>query len=151
VPGYEAPVTVGFATANRSSVIRIPAYAKDPDKKRFEIRNPDGTCNPYYAYAAILMAGIDGIKKKTDPVKEGFGPYDFNLYDLNDGDKKKIKSLPQFLEVALEALKNDHDFLTEGGVFPKELIDIWLEKKNGDVFRQTQMPTPMEFDMYYDL
>jgi len=151
VPGYEAPVTVGFATANRSSVIRIPAYAKDPDKKRFEIRNPDGTCNPYYAYAAILMAGIDGIKNKTDPVKEGFGPYDFNLYDLNDGDKKKIKSLPQFLEVALEALKNDHDFLTEGGVFPKELIDIWLEKKNGDVFRQTQMPTPMEFDMYYDL
>ena len=151
VPGYEAPVTVGFATANRSSVIRIPAYAKDPDKKRFEIRNPDGTCNPYYAYAAILMAGIDGIKKKTDPVKEGFGPYDFNLYDLNDGDKKKIKSLPQFLEVALEALKNDHDFLTVDGVFPKELIDIWLEKKNGDVFKQTQMPTPMEFDMYYDL
>lgn len=151
VPGYEAPVTVGFATANRSSVIRIPAYAKDPDKKRFELRNPDGTCNPYYAYAAILMAGLDGIKKKIDPVKEGFGPYDINFYNLSDEEKKKIKSLPQFLEVALEALKNDHDFLTEGGVFPEELINIWLEKKNEDVFRQTQMPTPMEFDMYYDL
>jgi len=91
VPGFEAPVTIGFATANRSSVIRIPAYAKSPESKRFELRNPDGTCNPYYAYAAILMAGIDGIKNKIDPVKEGWGPYDFNLYNLTDEEKTKIQ------------------------------------------------------------
>lgn len=151
VPGYEAPVTIGFATANRSSVIRIPAYAKDPDKKRFEIRNPDGTCNPYYAFAAILMAGCDGIKNRIDPVAEGYGPYDFNLYTLSDEDKKKIKSLPKTLDEALDELEADHEFLTAGGVFPERLIEIWLENKRADTAKHTQMPTPMEFDMYYDL
>lgn len=151
VPGYEAPVTIGFATANRSSVIRIPAYAKDPDKKRFEIRNPDGTCNPYYAFAAILMAGCDGIKNRIDPVAEGYGPYDFNLYTLSEAEKKQIKSLPQSLGEALDALEADHEFLTAGGVFPERLIEIWIENKRQDLSRHIQMPTPMEFDMYYDL
>ena len=151
VPGYEAPVTIGFATANRSSVIRIPAYAKDPDKKRFEIRNPDGKCNPYYAFAAILMAGCDGIKNKIDPVAEGYGPYDFNLYTLSEEEKKKIKSLPRTLDEALDELEKDHAFLTEGGVFPERLIEIWLENKRADTKKHSEMPTPMEFDMYYDL
>lgn len=151
VPGYEAPVTIGFATANRSSVIRIPAYAKDPDKKRFEIRNPDGTCNPYYAFAAILMAGIDGIKNKIDPVAEGFGPYDFNLYTLSEEEQAKIKSLPRNLGEALDELEKDYAFLTEGGVFPERLIEIWIENKRADNRRHTEMPTPMEFQMYYDL
>lgn len=151
VPGYEAPVTIGFATANRSSVIRIPAYAKDPEKKRFEIRNPDGTCNPYYAFAAILMAGCDGIKNRIDPVAEGYGPYDFNLYTLSDEEKKKIKSLPRTLDEALDELQKDHAFLTEGGVFPEKLIEIWLKNKREDTRKHTEMPTPMEFDMYYDL
>lgn len=151
VPGYEAPVTIGFATANRSSVIRIPAYAKDPDKKRFEIRNPDGTCNPYYAFAAILMAGCDGIKNRIDPVAEGYGPYDFNLYTLSDEEKKNIKTLPRTLDEALDELEKDHAFLTEGGVFPERLIDIWLKNKRADTKQHREMPTPMEFDMYYDL
>ncbi|MEA4922505.1 MAG: type I glutamate--ammonia ligase [Eubacteriaceae bacterium] len=151
VPGYEAPVTVGFATANRSSVIRIPAYAKTPNTKRFELRNPDGTCNPYYAYAAILMAGIDGIKNKIDPVEEGNGPYDFNLYELSDEEKKKIKGLPKSLGSALKALEKDHDFLMEGGVFPKRLIDIWVKNKRDDLQKHIEMPTPVEFDMYFDL
>lgn len=151
VPGYEAPVTIGFATANRSSVIRIPAYAKDPEKKRFEIRNPDGTCNPYYAFAAILMAGCDGIKNRIDPVAEGYGPYDFNLYTLSDEEKKKIKSLPRTLDEALDELEKDHAFLTEGGVFPEKLIEIWLKNKREDTRKHSEMPTPMEFDMYYDL
>ena len=151
VPGYEAPVTIGFATANRSSVIRIPAYAKDPDKKRFEVRNPDGTCNPYYAFAAILMAGCDGIKNKIDPVAEGYGPYDFNLYTLSDEEKEKIQSLPKTLDEALDELEKDHAFLTEGGVFPERLIEIWLENKRADAQKHANMPTPMEFDMYYDL
>lgn len=151
LPGFEAPVTIGFATANRSSVIRIPAYAKSPDKKRFELRNPDATCNPYYAYAAILMAGLDGIKNKIDPVEEGYGPYDFNLFDLSDEDKKKIKGLPKSLGSALKALEKDHDFLTEGGVFPKELIDLWVKNKREDLKKHVAMPTPMEYQMYYDL
>ena len=151
LPGFEAPVTIGYATANRSAVIRIPAYAKSPDKKRFELRNPDATCNPYYCYAAILMAGLDGIKNKIDPAAEGYGPYDFNLFDLSDEDKKKIKGLPKSLGSALKALEKDHDFLTEGGVFPKELIDLWIKNKRNDLKKHVAMPTPMEYQMYYDL
>jgi len=151
VPGFEAPATIGFATANRSSVIRIPAYAKGPDKKRFELRSPDGTCNPYYAYSAVLMAGIDGIKNKIDPQKSGYGPYDFNLYELSKKDQAKIKFLPKSLDEALDALEKDHSFLTEGGVFPKRLIEIWIEKKRGDAKRYGLLPHPVEFEMYFDL
>ncbi|MDR1668575.1 MAG: type I glutamate--ammonia ligase, partial [Oscillospiraceae bacterium] len=106
-PGYEAPVTIGFATSNRSAVIRIPAYAKTPETKRFELRSPDGTCNPYYAYSAILMAGIDGMLNKTDPVKAGYGPYDYNLYNLSPREQKKIRQLPRTLDEALDALEKD--------------------------------------------
>lgn len=151
VPGYEAPVTIGYATSNRSSVIRIPAYAKGPEKKRFELRSPDGTCNPYYAFSAILMAGLDGIQKKIDPSKEGYGPYDFNLYNLSPEEQRKIKQLPRSLDEALDALEADHDFLTAGGVFPQRLIDIWIQKRRQDAARYNQLPQPVEFDMYYDL
>lgn len=151
IPGFEAPVTVGFATANRSSVIRIPAYAKAPEVKRFELRNPDGTCNPYYAFSAILMAGIDGILNEIDPVAEGYGPYDFNLYDLSPEDKAKIKGLPKSLGSSLKALEKDHDFLTRGGVFPEELISLWIRDRRRDLKKHTEMPTPMEYDMYFDL
>ena len=151
VPGYEAPVTIGYATSNRSSVIRIPAYAKEPDQKRFELRSPDGTCNPYYAYSAILMAGIDGIKNKIDPKKAGFGPYDFNLYNLSKKDQAKIKFLPQSLDEALDALAKDNAFLTEGGVFPKRLIEIWITNKRKESLRYNQLPHPVEFETYFDL
>ena len=151
VPGYEAPVTIGYATSNRSSVIRIPAYAKEPQDKRFEYRSPDATCNPYYAYSAILMAGLDGIAKKIDPKAAGFGPYDFNLYNLTPEEQKKVKQLPRSLDEALDALEQDHDFLTAGGVFPQRLIDIWIENKRADAARYNQLPQPVEFEMYYDL
>lgn len=151
VPGYEAPVTIGYATSNRSSVIRIPAYAKGPEKKRFELRSPDGTCNPYYAFSAILMAGLDGIQKKIDPSKEGYGPYDFNLYNLSPEEQRKIKQLPRSLDEALDALETDHEFLTAGGVFPQRLIDIWIQKRRQDAAHYNQLPQPVEFDMYYDL
>ncbi len=151
VPGFEAPVTIGYATANRSSVIRIPAYAKSPDKKRFELRNPDATCNPYYAYAAILMAGMDGVLNKIDPRKNGWGPFDFNLFDLSEKDKKKIKHLPASLDEALCALEKDHEYLTKGGVFPKRLIEIWIDKKRKELDRISKIPTPVEFELYYDL
>lgn len=151
VPGFEAPVTIGYATANRSAVIRIPAYAKSPSAKRFEIRNPDATCNPYYAYAAILMAGLDGIKNKIDPAANGWGPFDFNLYNLSDEEKAKIQSLPKSLDEALDALEADHDYLTAGGVFPQRLIDIWIAKKRKENEEILKIPTPAEFDHYYDL
>ncbi|MCL2806750.1 MAG: type I glutamate--ammonia ligase [Coriobacteriia bacterium] len=151
VPGYEAPVTIGFATSNRSSVIRIPAYAKGPLKKRYELRNPDFTCNPYYAFAAILMAGLDGVQKKIDPVKEGFGPYDFNLYDLSPEEQADIKQLPRTLDEALDALESDHDFLTKGDVFSPRLIETWIKRRRKEAARYNQLPQPVEFEMYYDL
>ena len=151
VPGFEAPVTVGYATSNRSAVILIPAYAKSPETKRFELRNPDATANPYYAYAAILMAGIDGVINKIDPSACGWGPYDFNLYDLSDEEKAKIESLPKTLEEALDALEADHDYLTAGGVFPERLIEIWIDRKRREALELSQIPNPAEFKKYYDL
>lgn len=150
-PGYEAPVTVGYATSNRSAVIRIPAYAKHPSKKRFELRSPDGTCNPYYAYAAILMAGIDGIQNRIDPVKEGYGPYDVNLYTLSEEERTKIKFLPQSLDEALDALEEDNAFLQKGGVFPASLIALWIRNKRKETARYNQMPHPVEYEMYFGL
>jgi len=151
IPGFEAPVTIGYATSNRSAVIRIPGYAKEPAEKRFELRSPDGTCNPYYAYAAILMAGIDGIKKKTDPKKAGFGPYDVNLYNLSCEEQAKIKKLPRKLGEAMDALEADNKYLTEGGVFPEKLIEIWLKNKRTEIDQYNRIPHPIEFSLYYDL
>jgi glutamine synthetase len=151
VPGYEAPVSICYATSNRSAVIRIPDYAKTPDQKRFEIRNPDATCNPYYAYSAILMAGLDGIRNKIDPVKEGFGPYDVNLYSLPKQEQSKIKPLPKTLDEALLALESDYEFLLEGNVFSKRLLEIWVERKRKELAGYSAIPHPAEFSLYYDL
>ena len=151
VPGYEAPVTIGFATANRSAVVRIPAYAKAPEHRRFELRSPDGTCNPYYAFSAILMAGIDGIMNKIDPVKAGQGPFDYNLYTLSDEEKRKFAFLPQSLGEAMDELEKDCDFLMRGSVFPEELINVWIKNKRAEAAQYNRLPHPAEFAMYYDL
>ena len=151
VPGFEAPVTVGYATSNRSAVIRIPAYAKDENLRRFELRNPDATCNPYFCYAAILMAGLDGIKNKIDPHANGWGPYDFNLYKLSDEEKAKLSHLPTSLDEALNALEEDHDYLTAGGVFPEEMLKKFIETKRAECRAMAAIPHPAEFDKYYNL
>ena len=151
VPGFEAPVTVGYATSNRSAVIRIPAYAKSPDKRRFELRNPDATCNPYFCYAAILMAGLDGVKNKIDPSANGWGPYDMNLYNLPEEEKAKLKGLPVSLSEALDCLENDYDYLTAGGVFPEELIKNFIKAKRVECSELAKIPTPAEFEKYYNL
>lgn len=151
VPGYEAPVSICYATSNRSAIIRIPAYAKAPKQKRFEFRSSDATANPYLAYSAMLMAGMDGIINKIDPVEEGFGPYDINLYNLSPEEQAKIKALPRSLDEALDALEKDYEFLTTGGVFPKRLIDIWIENKRKETKKVNEIPHPMEFELYYDL
>jgi len=151
VPGFEAPVTVGYATSNRSAVIRIPAYAKTPDLRRFELRNPDATCNPYFCYAALLMAGLDGVINKIDPHENGWGPYDVNLYNLPEEEKKKLKGLPTSLEQALDALEADHDYLTAGGVFPEELLKNFIKIKRAECSEMSKIPHPAEFDRYYNL
>jgi len=151
VPGFEAPVTVGYATSNRSAVIRIPAYAKSPKLRRFELRNPDATCNPYFCYAALLMAGLDGVKNKIDPHANGWGPYDMNLYNLPEEEKAKLKGLPTSLGEALDALEADHDYLTAGGVFPEELIKNFIKTKRAEVREMAAIPHPAEFDRYYNM
>ena len=150
VPGFEAPVTVGYATSNRSAVIRIPAYAKTPDLRRFEIRNPDATCNPYFAYAALLMAGLDGIQKQIDPHENGWGPFDVNLYELPEEEKAKLKGLPTSLEQALDALEADHDYLTAGGVFPEELLKGYIKQKRRECTELAKVPTAPEFEKYFN-
>ncbi len=151
VPGYEAPVSICYATANRSAVIRIPAYAKGPEAKRFEFRSSDATCNPYLAYSALLMAGLDGIIKQIDPVAEGFGPYDVNLYNLSPEEQAKIKALPTSLNQALDALETDHEFLLAGNVFPRRLLEVWIANKRKEAARINTLPHPIEFELYYDL
>ena len=151
VPGFEAPVTVGYATSNRSAVIRIPAYAKTRHERRFELRNPDATCNPYFCYAAILMAGLDGIKNQIDPHANGWGPYDMNLFDLPEEEKKKLKGLPTSLEEALDALEQDHDYLTAGGVFPEALLRNFIRNKRSECRQMAAIPHPAEFERYYNL
>ena len=151
VPGFEAPVTIGYASANRSSVIRIPMYAKGEENTRFELRNPDATCNPYFAYSAILMAGLDGIKNKIDPKDYNWGPFDCNLYELSDKEKAKLKQLPKNLDEAIEALNKDHDYLLADGVFSKELINNWVNAIKKDAEKVNRMPHPAEFELYYDL
>lgn len=151
VPGFEAPVSICFATANRSSVIRIPGYAKKPEKKRFEFRPSDATANPYLAYTALLMAGLDGIINKIDPMEEGFGPYDVNIFDLPEEEKKKIKALPKSLAEAVDALEKDYEFLLAGGVFTKGLIEDQLRKIRSDAKEINTIPHPKEFELYYDI
>ena len=150
VPGYEAPVNAVYATSNRSAVVRIPAYAKTPDLRRFELRNPDATCNPYYAYAAILMAGLDGVINRTDPEKEGFGPYDVNLFNLPDDEKKKLKKLPKNLDEALDELEKDYAYLLEGGVFTEDMIKNHIARKREDAAEINTVPNPAEYDKYYN-
>ena len=151
IPGFEAPVTIGYAMSNRSAVIRIPAYAKTPETKRFELRNPDAACNPYYAYAAILMAGLDGIKNQIDPHEKGWGPYDFNLYTLSEEEKARLTALPSSYGEAVEELEKDHDYLTAGGVFPERLLEQLITRGKKAASAISRQPHPMEFAMYYDL
>ncbi|SET79646.1 glutamine synthetase [[Clostridium] aminophilum] len=150
VPGYEAPVTVGYATGNRSAVIRIPAYAKSPEVRRFEIRNPDATCNPYYAMAALLMAGLDGIRRKIDPRDRGWGPFSVNLFNLPAEEQAKLEHLPTSLEQALDCLEKDHDYLMEGGVFPEHLIRNFIARKREECREISTVPNPIEFEKYYN-
>ncbi|TAM85611.1 type I glutamate--ammonia ligase [bacterium] len=153
VPHYEAPVNVAFSARNRSAAIRIPMFFQgNPKAKRLEFRPPDPTANPYLAFAACLMAGLDGIKRKIDPVKAGFGPLDENIYELPAQEAAKIRSVPGSLRESLTALENDHAFLTEGGVFSEDFIRLWIDYKVERELRPVEIrPHPYEFFLYYDI
>ncbi len=147
VPGYEAPVNLAWSMRNRSAACRIPMYSDSPKAKRVEFRCPDPSCNPYLAFAAMLMAGLDGIKNKIDPGD----PVDKNIYDLPPEEAAAIKQVPGSLDAALAALEADHEFLLEGGVFTPDLIATYIEyKKTAEVDAIRLRPHPYEFFLYYD-
>jgi glutamine synthetase len=151
VPGFEAPVNCFFSLGNRSAAIRIPKYATKPDNKRIEFRPPDATCNIYIAMAAQLMAGIDGVRRKLDPGKLGFGPYDVNVFAMDPEERAKIKPLPTSLSAALDELEKDHEFLLEGGVFTASMIRDWIRlKRNRDVAALRNRTHPIEVQLYLD-
>ncbi len=149
VPGFEAPVALTYGQGNRASAIRIPKYISNPDEVRFEYRPPDATANPYLCLSAMLLAGIDGVVNKIDPVKEGFGPYDRNF--LDDETKHKIHMLPRNLAEALDALEVDHEFLRRGNIFTDELLDQWVKIKTEEIQAIGTMPHPFEYKMYFNL
>lgn len=148
VPGYEAPINLVYSQRNRSACVRIPVYSTNPKAKRIEFRCPDATCNPYLAFAAILMAGLDGIKKKMDPGE----PIDKDLYELEPEEHAKIKSTPGSLAEVLNALEKDHDFLLEGGVFTPDVLETWISyKRKNELEAVALRPHPYEFHLYYDI
>ncbi len=148
VPGFEAPVNLAYSQGNRSASVRIPISGSNPKAKRLEFRCPDATSNPYLAFAAMLMAGIDGIKNQIDPGS----PLDVDIYDLSPEELAKIPSTPGSLLEALEALRQDHAFLLEGGVFTEDLIETWIEYKiDNEINPMRLRPHPYEFALYYDV
>ncbi|MHC4547527.1 MAG: type I glutamate--ammonia ligase [Planctomycetota bacterium] len=148
VPGYEAPVNLAYSSRNRSAAIRIPAYSPSEKAKRFEFRCPDPTCNPYLAFGALLMAGLDGIQNKINPGN----PMDKNIYDLPPEVLKEIPSTPPNLGLALDALERDHDFLLRGDVFSRDLIETWIAyKRKNEVEEIAVRPHPHEFALYFDV
>ncbi|HEY2803841.1 MAG TPA: type I glutamate--ammonia ligase [Actinomycetota bacterium] len=148
VPGYEAPINLVYSQRNRSACVRIPLYYKTPAAKRLEFRTPDPSSNPYLAFAAMLQAGMDGIKNKIEPPE----PMDKDLYDLPPEEKAHVKQVPGSLEEVLDALESDHQFLMEGGVFTQDVIDTWIEyKREHEVDAIRLRPHPHEFALYYDI
>jgi glutamine synthetase len=147
VPGFEAPVNLMYSARNRSAICRIPCYSSSPKARRIEFRAPDPTANPYLAFSALLMAGLDGIKRKLEPP----APIDEDLYELHDERKRNIKTVPGSLEESVAALEQDHDFLLEGDVFTADVIDTWISlKRSKDIAPINQRPHPYEFFLYYD-
>ncbi len=147
-PGFEAPVNLAYSSRNRSAGVRIPMYTPNPKAKRIEVRFPDPACNPYYAFAAMLMAGLDGIENKIDPGP----PVDKDMYDLESHEAAKIKQMPASLEESLRNLEKDHAFLLKGNVFTQDVIETWITYKREKEVDQVRIrPHPYEFFLYYDV
>jgi glutamine synthetase len=148
VPGYEAPINLIYSQRNRSACVRIPMYSSSPKAKRIEFRPPDPSCNPYLAFTAMLMAGLDGIRNRITPPE----PIDKDLYDLEPEEKHEIKNTPGSLNEVLDALQADHQFLLQGSVFTQDVIDTWIDyKRNREAEQIALRPHPYEFYLYYDI
>ena len=148
VPGYEAPVNLVYSSRNRSAAVRIPQYSQSPAAKRLEFRCPDPAANPYLSFAAMLMAGLDGVQNRIEP----HDPVDKDIYDLPPAELAGLPSVPGSLGEALDALEADHDFLLKGGVFTQGLIDSWIAyKREHEVDPVRLRPHPYEFHLYYDI
>lgn len=148
VPGYEAPINLAYSNSNRSASIRIPNYSDSPNSKRIEVRFPDPSCNGYLAFSAMLMAGLDGIQNKIDPGE----PLDKNIYGLSPEELADIPAAAGSLEAALQALREDHEFLLKGDVFTEDVINSWIDyKMEFEVDEVRKRPTPREFALYYDV
>ncbi|MBA2288235.1 MAG: type I glutamate--ammonia ligase [Ktedonobacteraceae bacterium] len=149
VPGFEAPVNLVFSKGNRSAAVRIP-LTDCPSAKRVEFRPPDATANPYLAFPALLLAGLDGIRRKIEPSEHGFGPVDHDLYHMSKEELREIGSVPGSLEESLSALEADHAFLLEGDVFTADLLEHYIDFKRAQIDEVRMRPTPIEFALYYD-
>jgi glutamine synthetase len=148
VPGFEAPIALVYSARNRSACVRIPITGSNPKAKRIEFRCPDPSANPYLAFAALLMAGLDGIKNKIEPA----APIDKNIYELPPEEYEAIDMTPTSLNAVLDALEADHDFLLQGGVFTPDLIETWIDyKRNEEILPVQLRPHPHEFELYYDI
>jgi glutamine synthetase len=148
VPGFEAPVNLAYSARNRSAAIRIPMFSTNPKLKRLEFRPPDPSCNPYLAFSAMLLAGLDGIQNRIEPGQ----PLDKDIYDLSPEQLKEVPSLPGSLDESLKALEADHEFLLKGDVFTSELIDRWISYKREREIQPLRLrPHPLEFGMYFDI
>ncbi len=147
VPGFEAPVNLAYSSRNRSASIRIPMYSPSPKAKRIEVRFPDAAANPYLAFAAMTMAGLDGVINKIDPGD----PLDKDIYGMSPEELADVPSAPGSLEEAMEALEKDHEYLLRGDVFSRDLIETWLEYKTTNEIDEVRVrPHPHEFSLYYD-
>ena len=148
VPGFEAPTTIAFGYRNRSTCVRIPAHPTTPASRRIEFRIPDPSANPYLCFSAMMMAGLDGVKNKIDPVKEGYGPLEISGYSAEGA--RRASFTPSSLEEALNALENDQAFLLEGNVFTKEFVRLWIDYKREEIAKVNKHPTAPELDQYFD-
>ena len=147
VPGYEAPVNLVYSLRNRSAAVRIPMYTENPKSKRIEFRPPDPMCNPYLSFSALLMAGLDGVKRKIDPGE----PFEGNTYELEHKAAQQLKTVPSSLDLAIDALEADHKFLLAGDVFTQDVIDVWIEYKRAEIDGVRLRPHPWEFHLYFDM
>jgi len=148
VPGYEAPANLAYSARNRSAAVRIPMVNASPKAKRVEFRSPDPAANPYLAFSAMLMAGLDGIENRIHPGEA----MDKDIYSLSPEELKEVPQVPRSLDEALQALREDHAFLLKGDVFSADFLDTWIDYKNEEEIDRVRLrPTPTEFALYYDV
>jgi glutamine synthetase len=148
VPGFEAPISLVYSQRNRSACVRIPITGANPKAKRIEFRCPDPSANPYLAFSALLLAGLDGIKNKIEPSD----PIDKDIYELPPEEMAEIEQVPTTLDAVLRALEEDQDFLTVGNVFTPDLLETWIDyKRTQEIAPVQQRPHPHEFELYYDI